>query len=115
MLINERRFDGSTALVDTNRRLRELAGPAIDHYTEFLPISYRGREIMEQLLAFLFRNEICCFLSGTFMTFLAGVFGSYRAITLYIALDYDSPIQNFLFQRGQEPITLIDFGMCELH
>jgi hypothetical protein len=49
------------------------------------------------------------------MTFLAGVFGSYRAITLYIALDYDSPIQNFLFQRGQEPIKLIVFGMCELH
>jgi hypothetical protein len=98
MLINERRFDGSTALVDTNRRLRELAGPAIDHYTEFLPISYRSREIME-LLAFLFRHEICCFLSGTFMTLLAGSFGSYRAITLYIALDYHSPIQNILYQR----------------
>jgi hypothetical protein len=113
MLINEWRLDGSTALVDTNRRMRELAGPATDHYSEFLPISYRGREIME--LAILFRHEICCFLSGTFMTFLAGVFGSYRAVTLYIALDYDSPIQNFLFQRGQEPIKLIVFGMCELH
>jgi hypothetical protein len=115
MLINGLRFDGSTALVDTNWRLRALTGPAIDHYTEFLSISYRGREIMERLLAFLLHHGFCCFMSGTFTTFLAGVFGSYMAITLFIAIDYDSPLQNILFQRGQELITCIDIGVCALH
>jgi hypothetical protein len=115
MLINGRMFDGSTALVDTNRRLRALVGPAIDHYTEFPPISYRGREVMERVLVFFFRHGFCCFVSGTFSSFLAGVFNSYRAITLFIAFDYDSPLQNILFQRGEFFIHLIDIGVCQLH
>jgi hypothetical protein len=115
MLINGKRFDGSTALVDTNRRLRALVGPATNHYTEFQPISYRGREVMEQVLMFLFRHDFCCFVSGTFSTFLAAVFSSYRAITLFIALDYDSPLQTIPFQRGDFIIHSIDLGsVCQL-
>ena len=48
---------------------------------------------MELFLLQLFKHKLCCCLSGTFVTFLVGVFESFRAATLYIALK-DTPSES---------------------
>ena len=107
--INGGNFDGSTTLLETNRRLRSLAGN-ISWFTEFQPIPCLERDIFELLLLRLFQLNICCHLSGSFATCNAGVFHSYRAATLYVAMT-DIPFVNLLFQKG--PIEIEHFGLDE--
>jgi hypothetical protein len=47
------------------------------------------------------------FYSETFAAFVAGVFNSYRPITLFIAID-DTPFHNLLFQRRRERLPYIN-------
>jgi hypothetical protein len=47
--------------------------------------------------------RVCCFLTGSLVSFTAAVFRSYRAPTLFVAVDH-TPIQNLLFQRDARPI-----------
>jgi len=58
----------------------------------------------------LFQLNICCHLSGSFATCTAGVFDSYRAATLYVAMT-DIPFVNLIFQKG--PIEIGHFSLDE--
>ena len=111
MKINGRNFDGSSTLLESNRSLRSLAGN-ISGFTEFQPIPCPKRDIFELLLLKLFQLNICCHLSGSFVTWTAGVFHSYMAATLYVAVT-DIPIVNIIFQKG--PIEIGHFSLDVFH
>jgi hypothetical protein len=95
MLINNMAFDCSRTHYDTNRLLRTCAGH-VDRHVEFRPTSVPGRLIMEAFLHLLFRHHTCCFLTGSFVNYVAGNFMSYGAALLFIA-KADTRIQNLLF------------------
>jgi hypothetical protein len=113
MRVNGKTFDGWTSSVYTNRSLRALAGPTTDHFTEFRPKHYWGARDNGRLLARLFKHRLCCFISGTFAAFVAGVFNSYKALALFIAID-DTPLQNLLFQTGWERLPYINLDGFQL-
>jgi hypothetical protein len=98
MLINNMAFDCSRTYYDTNRLLRTCAGHD-DRYVEFRPTSVPGRLVMEAFLHLLLRHHTCCFLTGSFVNYVAGNFMSFGAALLFI-VKADTQIQNLLFQRG---------------
>ena len=104
-------FDGSTALVDTDRRLRSIASN-ISWFTEFQPIPCSERSITELFVLKLFKLNICCHLSGSFSAFPAGVFHSYKAAMLYIAMT-NTPFLNIIFQKGS--IEISHFNLDYFH
>ena len=55
---------------------------------------------MEVLLHVLYRNRICCHLSGNFVTYLAQVFNKHGSMCLYVA-KHDASLLNILFQGGE--------------
>jgi hypothetical protein len=50
-----------------------------------------------------FCQGICCFLTGTFVLYTAGIFDSFSRISLFMALT-DSPLIRCIFQRGSDPL-----------
>jgi hypothetical protein len=73
MLVGGKRFDGSMSFFVTNRRLRSIAAP-VDRFTEFHPVSFPERIIMEVFLYILFKHNMCCYLTGSFVNYAAGMF-----------------------------------------
>jgi hypothetical protein len=98
MLINNMACDCSRTYYDTNKLLRTCARH-VDGYVEFKPTSVPGRLVMEAFLHLLFRHHTCCFLTGSFVNYVAGNVMSFGAALLFIA-KADTQIQNLLFQRG---------------
>jgi hypothetical protein len=100
MLVAGRAFDGSTSLLDAYERLTPLAGYT-SWFTEFRPIPSFYLNYIERLLLIFFKHHICCHISGSYATYLAGVTNSFRGVSIYIALQ-DAPLLNLIFQRGEE-------------
>jgi hypothetical protein len=94
MLVGGRPFNGSTSLLNAYERLTLLAG-----YTEFRPIPSFEFDFIERLLLIFFKRNICCHISGSYLTYLAGVTNSFRGVSMYLALR-DAPLLNLIFQRG---------------
>jgi hypothetical protein len=103
MLVHGKLFDSSTAFLTTYRELRTVAGIA-SWFTEFRPIRFPAREIIQLFMLEFFRNHLCCFMSGSFVCFLAGILHSLKAVTMHFVLT-DSPIVRLIFQRGPELVT----------
>jgi len=100
MQLKGKLFNGSNALLHTDRHIRSIAGIVIS-FPEFQLRSVPVKEIMEVLLLHLYAHNICCHLGGPFGTYMAQIFNSYQIIWLYVALN-DSPLQNLLFQVAGE-------------
>jgi hypothetical protein len=99
MRVEDRAFDCSCKYYDTNRLLRTCAGH-VDCYVEFRPTkSDPVRPLMEGFLYKLYRHHTCCYLTGSFVNYLAGNFTSCAAALLFVAMA-DTPLQNVIFQRG---------------
>jgi hypothetical protein len=47
---------------------------------------------------------ICCFLTGSFLLYTAGIFDSFSGITLFVA-SLDPPLIRCIFRRGSDPQT----------
>jgi hypothetical protein len=97
MLVGGRPFNGSTSLLNAYKRLTPLAGYT-SWFTEFRPIPSLEFDFIERLLLIFFKHNICCHISGSYVTYLAGVTNSFRGLSMYIALR-DAPY-NLTFQRG---------------
>jgi hypothetical protein len=104
MLVNGEPFDGSTSYLSIYRELREIAGIA-SWFTEFRPIRFPARELILPLMLQFFKINICCFMSGSFVCFLAGILRSFKAITMHVVLT-DIPIVKLIFQTG--PFRLVE-------
>jgi len=54
---------------------------------------------MEVLINILYRNGICCHLSGSFVTYIAQLFNKHGSICLYLG-KHDTPLLNIMFKAG---------------
>ena len=95
MRLKGKMFNGSNALLRTDRHIRTISGN-LTRFSEFQPRSVPVKEIIELLL---FHHHIYCRLGGHFVTYMAQIFNKYETIRLYVALN-DSPLQHLLFQLG---------------
>ena len=108
MRITYKSFDNTSSYLDTDRCLRSIA-VHINRFTEFRPMPFFGREIMAIFLFQPFKHIICCYLFGTFVCFLAGVYQSFRVTSLFIALT-DTPFKTTFFREGVKSNLSIYMG-----
>jgi hypothetical protein len=82
MLVAGRAFDGSTSL-DAHERLTPLSGYT-SWFTKFRSVtSYYLRHIYRTSLDNIFKHHICCHISGSYATFLAGVADTFQGVYVY--------------------------------
>jgi hypothetical protein len=96
MLINKRKFDGSTFHYDTEGRLRSCAG-STSCFTTFRPERFPHEDIICRLLHQLHRMAICCFMGGTFVQYTAGILNDYEG-AIFVALT-EHPLLKTIFQK----------------
>jgi hypothetical protein len=70
--------------------------------TEYQPIPYAGRRLIETLLYILWGHDICCAISGHFGTHTAGMSSGYLHVALFIAR-VEHPLLVSLFQLANTP------------
>ena len=58
-------------------------------------------------LHLLHKFHLCCFLTGTFVLFYAGILDSFDGMSLFIAMT-DSQVLDFILQKFHYPQSLID-------
>jgi hypothetical protein len=104
MRVNGRTFPATSHELHNARRLRRTVGNFLP-YPEFLPTLFPHEDIVYHLLLTLCRRNICCYLTGGFVYYLAVIFNSYRAMCLYVVLT-DHGLLDILFQRTEIMYTL---------
>jgi hypothetical protein len=85
MIVNGKLFDGSTHFADTYDTLQTDVGKAL-WLNEYRRVQLYGNRQIRLLLLALFRQHVCCHISGSFAAYTAGVLKSYRAAVLYVGL-----------------------------
>ena len=102
MRINGIAFTVSTVRHSSMSRLRQVAGNCT-LLPEFRPVRFpHNTHIWRLLYNGFFCQGICCFLTGPFVLYMAGVFGSFTHASLFIALS-DSPLIRCIFRRVPDP------------
>jgi hypothetical protein len=101
MLLQGKAFDGSSSLGAASHRLEAIAGSA-RWMTEYEPVTYAGRRLIETLLNILWGHDICCAISGLLGTYTAGMSSSYLHVALFIARS-EHPLLVCLFQLAHTP------------
>jgi hypothetical protein len=101
MLLQGKSFDGSSTLGAASRHLEAIAGSA-RWITEYQPIPYAGRRLIETLLYVLWGYDICCAIAGHFGTHTAGMSSGYLHVALFIARS-EHPLLVSLFQLVSTP------------
>jgi hypothetical protein len=84
MLVDGKQFPGSTFYVDTYNTLRSIACNA-SRFTEFVPVHFPNIRTFHKLL--FYRHGLCCFMTGSFVSYLAGFLTFFRAVSIYMFLD----------------------------
>jgi hypothetical protein len=98
MNINQRGFSSSAVLFSAARRLEPFVG-MLPFFEKFHPGDVIGLNVLELLSTKLFFEGICCFITGSFINFTAGVYSNHGAAALFIA-EKDAPLLRVMFQRG---------------
>jgi hypothetical protein len=101
MLVEGRWFDGSSSHLTGHRRLQTIAGNGLWIPT-FEPRAFPERGAILLLLWALHRHHLCCFLTGTFTMYTAGILHSYASATVFVVLT-NALILDLIFQRGPHP------------
>ena len=104
MLFSGCSFPGTTSELDNARRLLQNVG-RISPYPEFLPVRFPHRDIIFLLLLCLHEHGVCCFLSGGFVIYIAGLYTSYRYASMFVALT-DIDLLQIIFQRYEYTVTV---------
>jgi hypothetical protein len=73
MNVNQRGFTPSSVLFRAGRQLRPFVG-MLPFFEEFRPRDVLGLNVLELLLTKLYLEGVCCFMTGSFINFAAGVF-----------------------------------------
>ena len=100
MQLQGKSFDGSSTLGSASHELEAIAGSA-RWITEYQPIQYAERRIIETLLFILWGFDICCAVAGQFGTYTAGM-GGYLHVALFVARN-ENPLLVTLFQHVSTP------------
>jgi len=96
-MLNKNEFDGSTFHYDTEGRLRSCAG-STSCFTTFRPVRFPNENIIYRLLYQLYKMAICCFMSGTFVQYTAGILNDYEGAILFVALT-EHPLLKTIFKN----------------
>jgi len=103
MLINGQPFTVSTERYDNLRRLRASDG-SCTLFPEFRPVRFPHSTYIRRFLYYCFFCQgICCFLAGNLVLYMAGLFDSYNAASLFIAMT-DSPMLRRIFRQDPDPL-----------
>jgi len=97
MKINDTALNGSTSYLATTKHLQTVAGKNISWFSEFTPTCFPFRETLYLLMSAFLRGGNCFFLSGTFVSHVAGILDGYRGACLYITVT-DIYLVRLLFQ-----------------
>ena len=99
MRILDQAFDSAKEYYFTDWCLQYTAGSA-RWFPVFTPVNLIALGFMFDLLKHFWRHDICCHISGSFPTYLAGLQTGYHRVSFFTALK-DSPLINLIFQRGE--------------
>ena len=102
MKINDTAFNGSTSYLATAKHLQTVSGNYISWFSEITPTCFPFRETLYLLMSAFLRGGNCFFLSGTFVSHVAGILDGYKGACLYITLT-DSYLVRLPFQRIDSP------------
>ena len=102
MKINDTAFDGSTSYIETVKHLQAVAGKTISWFSEVTPTCFPFRENLYLLKSPFLRGGNCFFLSGTYVSHVAGIFDGFKGACLYITLT-DTYLVRIPFQRIESP------------
>lgn len=91
-------FDGCTSVISTHKTVEKLADQAM-WFSSFLHVEYVERPFMEHLLE-LHKLNWCCHITGPFAIYTAGVFSSWRVVTLFV-VDNSVPYLDLLRKERQ--------------
>ena len=98
----------STERFDILRRMRASAGTS-PLLPEFRPVRFPyDADIWELLYKCFYSQGICCFLAGQFVLYMAGIFQTFNATSLFIAMT-NSPFLQLLFRLSPEPLDIFYF------
>jgi len=106
MITNGKAFDGTFDYEYTDGLLKLCDGNT-SFICEFRPVRFPNAMAIYNFLHSFHKFRLCCFLTGTFVLFSAGVLDSFDEMTLFIAMK-DSPVLNFIFQKFRFPKFMID-------
>jgi hypothetical protein len=102
MLVENKRFDGTTTYIAGHRRLPSFAGNAIWVPT-YTPRSFAQCSTIRRLLTTFHRHNMRCFLTGTFAMFTAGILNSFGMAVVFVTLtDVNARLVDVIFQRIAE-------------
>jgi len=104
MRVNGQSFSVSTTRYEDLRRLRACAGNCT-LLPVFNPVHFPHSTHIWRLLYVFFCHNLCCFLAGCFVLYMAGIFNSYSSTSLFIALT-DSPCCGASYDRNQTRWTV---------
>ena len=102
MLIKGRPFTVSTERFDNLRRMHASVGntPLL---TEFRPVRFPyGDDVYQLLFKCFYSQGISCFLAGQYVLYMAGIFQTFNAASLFIATTNAHFLQ-LLFRLSPEP------------
>jgi hypothetical protein len=103
------KFDGSSSMLETYRRVRSNCGPNAAWLTEFVPIYYEHINFFVLLLEEFMRQGFCCAIVGNFPAYLAGIFDSFNRVKLAIVVTRNCGLYDIL-QRGRQYSRSFHFG-----
>ena len=67
MRINRKIFDGSIAMLETDRHLKKMVGKKKKTwFTQYRPIAFAEKDILELFLLKMFKLNICYHITGSF-------------------------------------------------
>ena len=102
MLIDGKRFHGSTSYSNKHNSLRSVAGNA-SWFTDIQPLHFPSIRTFHMLLFHFYRHALRCFVRQFYLLH-SGFSNFFRAVAVYPILDVDHPIIRFIFQKGPHVI-----------
>ena len=103
MLVDGLSFPATTIRYDDLRGLRTAAGNSALLPT-FTPVDFpHNRHIWRLLYNCFFCHDICSYLTGTFVLFMAGIFNHYTSASIFVAMS-NSPIVRRIFRKEPQPL-----------
>jgi hypothetical protein len=103
MLVSRRAFDGSTRMLQTYRQLVEHAG-ICRWFSEFRPTRTNHINVVYELLSILNSLGVCCFITGTYVSYLAGLVDQNMSGVMFVVLT-NCHIVRPIFKRDVLPFN----------
>ena len=92
-----KKFLGSASFLNKHQQLRAIASSA-SWFPEFRPLRFPSVESFHRLLSHFSRHGLCCFLTGIFVYYTAGILNSFEEVSVFMVLA-DQHFIRLIFQK----------------